>query len=160
MKFVVHTDGGARGNPGPAAIGVVIEEVDPSTSPGRARKTRVLARFGKRIGDATNNVAEYTAVAESLKAIKPIAGESPDIECLLDSTLVVNQLNGLFKIKDPTLRQLATAIRILEQEVGGEIRYATIPREQNRRADFLVNHALDSRLPAPERSDGGQALVF
>jgi hypothetical protein len=70
---------------------------------------------------------------------------------------VVNQLNGLFKIKDATLRSLATDIRILEQEVGGEIHYTAVPRQQNRRADFLVNQALDSRLPAPERSDGGQA---
>jgi ribonuclease HI len=134
MKFIVHTDGGARGNPGPAAIGVVIED----------DTKKVVQKFGKQIGVATNNVAEYTAVCESLKALQPIAGESPDIEFFLDSTLVVNQLNGIFKIKDPTLRQLATAIRILEQEVGGVVRYTSIPREQNRRADFLVNQALDS----------------
>ncbi|MCX6791593.1 MAG: ribonuclease HI family protein [Candidatus Gottesmanbacteria bacterium] len=144
MKFIVHTDGGARGNPGPAAIGVVIEEVDAS-------KTQVLARFGKRIGNATNNVAEYTAVIAALNAViaalsagKQEVGESPDIEFFLDSTLVVNQLNGLFKIKDPTLRQLNTAIRILEQEVGGVTHYTAVPREQNRRADFLVNQALDT----------------
>jgi ribonuclease HI len=137
MKFFVHTDGGARGNPGPAAIGVVIED----------DRKKIIRKFGKRIGDATNNVAEYTAVAESLKAIQPTAGESPDIEIFLDSTLVVNQLNGLFKIKDPTLRQLATGIRILEQEVGGEVHYNAVPREQNRRADFLVNHALDFPFP-------------
>jgi ribonuclease HI len=105
---------------------------------------KIVQKFGRRIGVATNNVAEYTAVAESLKALLPIAGESPDIEFYLDSTLVVNQLNGLFKIKDSTLRQLATGIRILEQEVGGEIHYTAIPREQNRRADFLVNQALDA----------------
>jgi ribonuclease HI len=137
MKFFVHTDGGARGNPGPAAIGVVIED----------DRKKIIRKFGKRIGDATNNVAEYTAVAESLKAIQPTAGESPDIEIFLDSTLVVNQLNGLFKIKDPTLRQLATGIRILEQEVGGEVHYNAVPREQNRRADFLVTHALDFPFP-------------
>ncbi len=136
MKFIVHTDGGARGNPGPAAIGVVIED----------GTRKIIQKFGRRIGKATNNVAEYTAVAESLKALKPLAGESPDIEYFLDSTLVVNQLNGLFKIKDPTLRQLATNIRILEQEVGGVVHYSTIPREQNRRADFLVNQALDSQF--------------
>jgi ribonuclease HI len=136
MKFIVHTDGGARGNPGQAAIGVVIED----------DTKKVVQKFGKQIGVATNNVAEYTAVAESLKALQPIAGESPDIEFFLDSTLVVNQLNGIFKIKDPTLRQLVTAIRILEQEVGGVVRYTSIPREQNRRADFLVNQALDASL--------------
>lgn len=136
MKFIVHTDGGARGNPGPAAIGVVIED----------GTKKIIQTFGRRIGESTNNVAEYTAVAESLKALKPIAGESPDIEFFLDSTLVVNQLNGLFKIKDPVLRQLATAIRILEQEVGGVVRYSIVPREKNRRADLLVNRALDSQF--------------
>src|SRR4030042_5957474 len=98
MKFIVHTDGGARGNPGPAAIGVVIED---------GAKKR-LHEFGMRIGEATNNIAEYRAVAEALRAIKQRAGEAPDIECYLDSTRVVHQLNGLFKIKDATLRSLAT----------------------------------------------------
>lgn len=143
MKYIVHTDGGARGNPGPAAIGVVIEEVDPSTSSGRANKTREVARFGKRIGEATNNVAEYTAIIQALTAMKQTVGKSGDIEFYLDSTLVVNQLNGLFKIKDATLRSLVTDIRILEQEVGGSVHYTAVPRQQNRRADFLVNQALD-----------------
>jgi ribonuclease HI len=134
MKFIVHTDGGARGNPGPAAIGVVIQD----------DTKKVLQEFGKKIGEATNNVAEYTAVAEALRALKNLVGESPEIEFFLDSTLVVHQLNGLFKIKDSTLRSLATDIRILETEVGGVVRYSAIPREQNHRADFLVNQALDA----------------
>ncbi len=134
MKFIVHTDGGARNNPGPAAIGVVIED-------GTKKK---IQEFGKRIGNATNNVAEYTAVAQALGAIKELAGESPEIFFYLDSTLVVNQLNGFFKIKDATLRALATDIRILETEVGGVVHYTAVPRERNRRADFLVNQALDS----------------
>lgn len=137
MKFIVHTDGGARGNPGPAAIGVVIEKIVDGRS-------SIVDKFGKKIGEATNNVAEYTAIKEALQKMKQIVGESPDIEFYLDSTLVVNQLNGLFKIKEPTLRSLATEIRILEQEVGGGIHYITIPREQNLRADFLVNQALDA----------------
>jgi ribonuclease HI len=136
MKFIVHTDGGARGNPGPAAVGVVIEDGTKKT----------LRRFGKQIGETTNNVAEYTAVAEALRVIRELGGESPDVEFYLDSTLVVNQLNGLFKIKDATLRTLVTDIRILEQEVGGVVRYTAVPREQNRRADFLVNQALDNNV--------------
>ena len=143
MTIVVHTDGGARGNPGPAAIGVVIERMYPSTSSGRANKTKEVARFGKRIGNATNNVAEYTAVVEAFRAMKGTVGESPDIHFYLDSTLVVHQLNGLFKIKDATLRSLSTDIRILESEIGGRVHYHAIPREQNHRADFLVNQALD-----------------
>ncbi|MCX6793948.1 MAG: reverse transcriptase-like protein, partial [Candidatus Gottesmanbacteria bacterium] len=67
-----------------------------------------------------------------------------EIHFYLDSMLVVNQLNGLFKIKDAKLRLLATDIRILEQEVGGSIHYTAVPREQNQRADFLVNQALDT----------------
>jgi ribonuclease HI len=136
MKLIVHTDGGARGNPGPAAIGVVIED----------ERKKKIKEFGKWIGNTTNNAAEYTAVIEALKAMKPLVGESPEIHFYLDSTLVVNQLNGLFKIKDPTLRSLATDIRILEQEVGGSVHYTAVPRQQNRRADFLVNQALDARF--------------
>jgi ribonuclease HI len=147
MKLIVHTDGGARGNPGPAGIGVVIEKVtekaDPSTSSGRAIKTEEIARFGKRIGETTNNVAEYTAVIEALRFLKTYDGEKKHIEFFLDSTLVVNQLNGLFKVKDAKLRELLSTIRILEQETGGTIRYAYIPREQNSRADYFVNQALD-----------------
>jgi len=133
MQLIIHTDGGARGNPGPAAIGVVIEE-----------NGKEIAGFGKTIGETTNNVAEYTAVIEALQKIKKI--HHTEIIFYLDSTLVVNQLNGIFKIKDARLRELFTKIKILEQEVGGEIHYVSIPREQNRRADYLVNRALDDAL--------------
>ena len=131
MKLIVHTDGGARGNPGPAAIGVVIED----------ETKKIIQEFGKRIGETTNNVAEYTAVIEALKTIseKHIPA---DCNFFLDSTLVVNQLNGLFKIKDARLRALATEVRILEQEVRGSVSYHAVPREQNRRADLMVNRAL------------------
>lgn len=149
MKYVVHTDGGARGNPGPAAVGVVIEKVhegDPSTRSARSGRAIEIAR---RIGEATNNVAEYTAVIEALHKLKnenlkmKNEDEKTEVQFYLDSTLVVNQLNGLFKVKDAKLRQLLTAIRILEGEVGGVVQYHYVPREQNRRADFLVNYALD-----------------
>ncbi|MBI4062302.1 ribonuclease HI family protein [Candidatus Gottesmanbacteria bacterium] len=132
MKFIIHTDGGARGNPGPAAIGVVIED--------SGRKT--ITEFGKRIGVTTNNVAEYTAVREALRSIKK--EEGIEVDFFLDSTLVTNQLNGRFKVKDMKLRELLFDIRSLEQGLGGNIHYHVIPREQNRRADFLVNRALDN----------------
>jgi ribonuclease HI len=131
--YIIHTDGGARGNPGPAAIGVVIQKNDT-----------VVTEFGKAIGDATNNVAEYTAVIEALQFMKTHKhDETLHIEFVLDSQLVVNQLNGTFKIKDSKLRELAFHIRHLEQEVGGTITYSSVPREQNKRADFFVNQALD-----------------
>lgn len=127
MTLIIHTDGGARGNPGPAAIGVVIEE-----------NGKEIIAFGKTIGDTTNNVAEYTAVIEALKKAK-----NADIHFFLDSTLVVNQLNGMFKIKDAKLRELFLQVKMLESERGSTITYSYVPREQNVRADFLVNRALD-----------------
>ncbi|MBI3577746.1 ribonuclease HI family protein [Candidatus Gottesmanbacteria bacterium] len=136
MKLVVHTDGGARGNPGPAAIGVVIEIIQNSKF-----KIQNEIEISRRIGETTNNVAEYTAVVEALKNIK--GGENTTIDFFLDSTLVVNQLNGLFKVKDAKLRELLSQIQILEQEAGGVITYTSVPREKNQRADFLVNQALD-----------------
>lgn len=132
MTIIVHTDGGARGNPGPAAIGVVIDI-------GGKRFTE----FGKRIGETTNNVAEYTAVVEALMYIHAQQKTYQTIDFYLDSTLVVNQLNGIFKVKEPSLRQLLTQVRILESEVGGHIFYHSVPRADNARADFLVNRALD-----------------
>lgn len=132
MKLVIHTDGGARGNPGPAAIGVV------ATSDGKK-----MFEISKRIGETTNNVAEYTAVLEGLREVKSQKSKVQSIDFYLDSTLVVNQLNGFFKVKDTKLRELLANVRILEQEVGGVLTYSVVPREQNRRADFLVNLALD-----------------
>ena len=151
MKFVVHTDGGARGNPGPAAVGVVIEKCQcVSVSVCQERTRKEVVSFGKRIGEATNNVAEYTAVLEGLRNLKSQISnlkyeeKKLEIQFFLDSTLVVNQINGLFKVKDASLRGLLMQVRQLEQEIGGVIRYQYVPREQNRQADFLVNKALDS----------------
>jgi ribonuclease HI len=137
MKLIIHTDGGARGNPGPAAIGVVVEKASDAS-------TTIVTEFGKTIGETTNNVAEYTAVIEALRFLKTYDGEKKRVDFFIDSTLVVNQLNGLFKVKDAKLRELLSNVRILEQETGAELRYTTIPREQNTRADALVNRALDS----------------
>ncbi|MFH0750192.1 MAG: ribonuclease HI family protein [Candidatus Gottesmanbacteria bacterium] len=133
ISYIIRTDGGARGNPGPAGIGVVIE-----------KNGVVVTEFGKTIGETTNNVAEYTAVIEALQYMKKQGNkEIRTVQFYLDSQLVVNQLNGLFKIKDSRLRELAFTIRHLEQEVGGTITYTSVPREQNKRADYFVNQALD-----------------
>ncbi len=153
MKFIIHTDGGARGNPGKAAVGVVIEKQQETRDKGQ--ETIIICEFGKRIGETTNNVAEYTAVIEALRFVKnnPIIklSDNPIIQFYLDSNLVVQQLNGIFKVKDANLRKLFFDVRILEGEVGlhagkagGVITYDYVPREQNRRADFLVNQALDA----------------
>lgn len=161
MKIIIHTDGGARGNPGPAAAGVVIEKAAGSDEAMNGRR-EIITEFGERIGETTNNVAEYTAVIKALEKIKSLRLENPsafvksfkdrkiktktenlEINFYLDSTLVVNQINGIFKVKDPDLRNLLLKVRQLEQETGGVVTYSFIPRELNARADFLVNKALD-----------------
>ncbi|OGG04109.1 hypothetical protein A2Z33_03015 [Candidatus Gottesmanbacteria bacterium RBG_16_52_11] len=147
FTFRIHTDGGARGNPGPAAIGVIISGSGSQTNPG----LQVRVRHSAFIGETTNNVAEYTAVREALYRFKEILSEkkldpeSVRVVFFLDSTLVVNQLNGTFKVKDPVLRELLFSIRTLEEGVGG-ISYTYVPRESNREADQLVNLALDKAL--------------
>lgn len=149
MKLIIHTDGGARGNPGPAAVGVVIETENGKRKNENGSSNESI-EFGKRIGETTNNVAEYTAVIEALKVVsRQIHGivktEILQIDFYLDSLLVVQQLNGVFKIKDMRLRELSVKIRMLEGEVGGEIQYHHVRREENTRADYLVNQALDER---------------
>jgi len=136
-NIFVYTDGGARGNPGPAAIGVFVTDSNGEE----------IVKFGKRIGVTTNNVAEYLAVIEALKWIRDYfkrerGGAMPaarQIKLMLDSKLIVNQLNGLFRIKKNHLRELIIKIRNLEQEVGGSVSYHFIPREKNKIADRIVN---------------------
>lgn len=144
-KLVIHTDGGARGNPGPAAIGVVVAD----------ETGKVVHAISEVIGKCTNNFAEYMAVVEALKWVKNNLTMKPAlpagrqfnnetiIHFFLDSALVVHQLNGLFKVKEAHLREFIVKIRILEQEIGYPILYALIPREKNQDADRLVNKALD-----------------
>lgn len=132
-KLFIYTDGGAKGNPGPAAVGIYIVDQDG----------RVLLKHGKKIGTATNNVAEYSAVIEALRWLKEnrndLALINHSVNFFLDSKLVVCQLNGLYKIKDNKLRELSIKIRELEQAIGGNVRYLFIPREKNTIADALVN---------------------
>ncbi len=135
-SIVIHTDGGSRGNPGPAAIGVVIDTPD-----GKRHE------FGRAIGDTTNNVAEYTAVHEALVYLidRGLRREGESITFILDSLLVVQQLNGVYKIKNATLQNLAFKVKELEHAIGGGIVYTAVRREHNTDADLLVNRALDAR---------------
>ena len=132
-EVLIHCDGGARGNPGPAAIGAVV--VDPTTRP----PTR-LATVSERIGVATNNVAEYRAVIAGLEAARAF---SPRVVRLrADSMLVIRQLEGAWKVKQAHLRPLYERARALlaAYEV---VDLAHVRREQNSDADLLVNAALD-----------------
>lgn len=104
------------------------------------KEEKTVKKIAKYIGKTTNNVAEYTAVIEALKWLKK--NQLP-ITFFLDSKLVVNQLNGLFKIKDYKLRNLIIKVRQLEREIGGNVSYRYISREKNREADSLVKSVLD-----------------
>lgn len=141
MEIDVFCDGGSRGNPGPAAVGFVIQ---------KSLDGKILVKQGKTIGFSTNNVAEYRAVITALEWLKenllPHSVRGEKINFFLDSQLVVNQLNGLFKIKNAALRKLFFEIRKLEQEIGGIVSYRFVPREQNFIADSLVNAALDKKV--------------
>lgn len=142
-KLFVFCDGGARGNPGPAAIGIVIKD----------EKDKILTSFGKRVGETTNNVAEYLAVIEALEWIKKNCSIASLSHCsivfFLDSSLIVNQLNGLFKVKDSYLRELLVKIREAEAGVGGNISYFLIPRQKNWLADSLVKKTLERQAHVP-----------
>lgn len=135
--ITVFTDGGARGNPGSAAIGVYIVN----------DKKKVLYEKGETIGVATNNVAEYKAVIKALSWFlgnKGIAIKNSSIRFLLDSQLVASQINGVFKVKNPNLRLLLFEVRKKEVELSAKITYSYIAREKNKKADALVNKALDN----------------
>jgi ribonuclease HI len=129
-KLVLHVDGGARGNPGPAAVGVVISQPDGT----------VVDELAERIGVATNNVAEYRAVLRGLERAAALGAR--EVELIGDSELVARQLTGAYKVKHPALRPLyQEAISALRGFDRWQIR--TVPRAQNAHADMLVNAALD-----------------
>src|SRR5215204_1848035 len=131
VKARLSTDGGARGNPGPAAFAYVLETEDGT----------VLAAHGEAIGVATNNVAEYRALVEGLrKAAELQVGE---VEVVSDSELVVKQMRGEYKVKNEALRALSLEAARLGRQVG-KVTYRAVRREHNELADQLVNEALDA----------------
>lgn len=135
----IYTDGGARGNPGPSAIGVYVEN-EASTC---------LAAIGKSIGEGTNNVAEYSAILEGLDWIIENQAKLPKlarVNFFMDSNLAASQLNGIYKVKNPNLRNLLFKIRQKEALIKFPINYSHIRREKNKKADRLVNIALDGKL--------------
>jgi ribonuclease H / adenosylcobalamin/alpha-ribazole phosphatase len=131
MKARLSTDGGARGNPGPAAYGYVLEADDGT----------VLDARGEAIGVATNNVAEYRGLLAGLEAALERGVE--EVEVVSDSELVVKQMRGEYKVKNETLRGLVDEANALEARFR-RVTYTAVRREHNELADRLVNEALDS----------------
>ena len=135
MKARLSTDGGARGNPGPAAYGYVLEAEDGT----------VLAAHGERIGVATNNVAENSGLVAGLeKALELGVGE---VEVVSDSELLVKQMRGEYRVKNAALQELSMQAARLARQIG-TVTYTAVRREHNELADRLVNEALDAVDPA------------
>lgn len=133
QKIIIYTDGGARGNPGPAAIGVVIGS----------------KRYHEYIGTTTNNVAEYKAVifalTQALKTLGPKKARQTNLEICTDSELIAKQLLKLYKVKQPHLKPLWQEATNLQKHFAS-VRFIMIPREENKEADALVNEALDKNI--------------
>lgn len=133
MKAVLYTDGGARGNPGPAGIGVVLKN----------ENGEVLGEIAESIGEATNNVAEYRALIAGLELA--VAKGVTDLDVFMDSKLVVSQLKGEWKIKNDRLRTLAVRARsLLNRFPGSTIQH--VRREHNSDADKLANQGMDAAM--------------
>jgi ribonuclease HI len=136
-RVIVYTDGGSRGNPGPAGIGVVIQSVEGA----------VLKEYGETLeGERTNNEAEYEAVIFALKKLKALMGKEKTrnlhVEFRVDSELIAAQLSGNYKVEEQRLQLLYMKVHNLKFSFGG-ISFTAVAREKNARADWLLNQALD-----------------
>lgn len=137
-KIIIYTDGGSRGNPGKAALGVVFCN----------EKEQVIKKYGEYLGDnLTNNEAEYSAVIFALKKFKLLFGkavaEVSEVEVRSDSELLVNQMNGKYKLLDEKIQKFFIEIWNLKMDFGG-VKFKAITRDKNKEADRMVNEALDA----------------
>lgn len=138
-KIYINTDGGSRGNPGPAAIGVVFSD----------EKGQVFHNYKECIGIATNNEAEYRAIIKALEILSKSSWFSEnnssdnEVVCRLDSQLVVEQLKGNYKVKQEHLAVLVQEVKDISQNFEFKLTFTHVPREENKLADKLVNEALD-----------------
>jgi len=133
MKLTIFTDGGSRGNPGPAGIGVVIYGVNK----------KIIGEYKDFIGEATNNVAEYKALILALEKARQLGGRTLVIN--MDSELIVRQMNGQYKIKEATLKELAAQVFKFSNKFES-VTFRHVERAKNKEADRLVNQALDEAL--------------
>ena len=138
----INTDGGSRGNPGPAGIGVAFYNEDGDE----------IHRYGEFIGEATNNQAEYQAIIKGLEILKKSKwykaknGSSAKIICRLDSQLVVEQINGNYKVKNEEIKILKEKIDEIVMDMHIDKEFIHVPREENKLADKMVNDVLDKEL--------------
>ena|SRR3989344_8653977 len=131
-RLLVYCDGGARGNPGPAAAAIVVE-----------KDGKVIHKESKYLGRGTNNEAEYSGAILGLEWVSKNITGAEKITFILDSQLVANQLSGKFKVKNENLRNRYFTAKTLEKNISAEINYESVSRERNKIADFLVNKELD-----------------
>ena len=138
-KLIIYTDGGSRGNPGPAAIGVVFKQLQGS-------REIIYKEYAETIGECTNNEAEYQAVIFALKKAKALFGKEKiknmGVEIRLDSELLANQLSGHYRIDEDKLKLLFVDVWNLRLDFGSVL-FSYIPREKNKQADRLLNQALN-----------------
>lgn len=132
LNLIIRTDGGARGNPGPAGIGVVIENADTG---------EVLEEHAEYLGETTNNQAEYKAVILGLD--RAIALKAASVTVIADSELLVRQATGEYKVKNPGLAQRFLELRNREILLGKPVKYRHVRRAENKKADALANRAMD-----------------
>ncbi|MFZ2190279.1 MAG: reverse transcriptase-like protein [Candidatus Magasanikiibacteriota bacterium] len=132
MKLTIFTDGGSRNNPGPAATGIVIKDETGKT----------ISNYGEYLGEQTNNYAEYSALISGLKKAKHLG--ATEVECFADSKLIVEQLSGHWKVKEPTLQKLFIQAYNTASQFK-KVSYKYIPREKNKEADAEVNKILDAQ---------------
>lgn len=142
LRVQVHVDGGARGNPGPAGAGVCIAD---------AAGGQVLYRGGIFIGHATNNVAEYRGMLHGLETAATLG--AVEVELFADSQLIVRQMTGQYKVRNPGLKPLYEAARELASKFG-KCTFRHVRREQNTRADELVNLAIDQMRNVGDAAGG------
>lgn len=135
-SFITYTDGGARGNPGPAALGVVICD----------GQGNVLKKYGEYLGNTTNNEAEYRAAISALKKLKALIGKEKakksDVHMRADSELLVKQMTGRYKVENESMQKFFLELWNLAIDFK-KVSFEAIPREQNKAADAMVNEAID-----------------
>jgi len=138
-KLTIFTDGGARGNPGPAGTGIVIKE-----------NGKTIKEYGEYIGVATNNQAEYRALISALESARDMKAE--EVNIFMDSELIVKQVKGQYKVKHPGLAPLF--LKLYNLRTGfKKFSITHVRREKNKEADALVNRAIDGGLPPSPKGD-------